>query len=60
MSKATSMGQLPLHKDKVYCVDKVVLLPLSQAPLPEELRSHKVLKYQETRCVYCLCRVMNR
>ena len=46
MSKATLIGKLPLHGDKVYCVEKVVLLPLSQAPLPEELKSHEVLKYQ--------------
>lgn len=62
MSKATWIGRLPLHGDKVYRVDKVVLLPLSQTPLPEELRSHEVFKTSRVvfTCVYCLCRVMNR
>lgn len=50
MSKATLIGRLPLHGDKVYCVDKVVLLPLSQAPFPEELKLHEV--YGVSRIVF--------
>lgn len=43
MTKATLVGRLPLYGDKVYCVDKVILLPLSQTPLPEELKLHEVM-----------------
>ena len=63
MSKATLIGRLPLHGDKVYCVDKVILLPLSQAPLPEELKLQEVMKYcgRVMLCyLYHLCRVMNK
>ena len=43
MTKATLIGRLPLYGAKVYCVDKVILLPLSQTPLPEELKLHEVM-----------------
>ena len=63
VSKATLIGRLPLHGDKVYCVDKVILLPLSQAPLPEELKLQEVMKYcgRVMLCyLYHLYRVMNK
>ena len=52
VTRASIVGRLPPKGDAVYCVDKIILLPLSSTLLPEEIKAQE-LKLQEV--VSCVC-----
>jgi len=54
VTRASFVGRLPPKGDAVYCVDKIILLPLSLTLLPEEIKAQE-LKLQEACDCLCAC-----